>query len=442
LFLMAVVGKIPQFDDANGWNRILAQRTPTPALTQDIVADWVVIGAGVAGLAAARRLAENHPHASIALLEANQVGQGSQGRKSGFIIDTPHNVGGSLEALDTAREQMLLSRASIDSLSSVVSHYRIDCDWDPIGKLHTAVAKEGIETILKPTRQVLDNLGEPFTWLEGAALHQRIGFTHFAAGIYTPGTVLVNPAALSRGLADNLPPNVTLYEHTPVTGLTQHTEIVVETPHGKVRAGKVIMAVNIFSSQFGVHKNRLIPIAAYASLSRQLTSKEQALLTGDKVWGLTPANAFAGMTMRRTRDQRILIRQDMRYQPNLAINKTTYSHVAVHHQQVFDRLFPALSGVEIEHTWGGVLSITRNGSPAFGQVAPNVYSVVGDNGIGWSKGTIGGILIADKASGLDNPLIPVYERLGQPAALPPQPFLRLGVRARFAWELWRHRKEA
>lgn len=439
---MAAVGIIPAFDHANGWNRILAPRTPKPALAHDIVADYVVIGAGVAGLAAARRLAENHPQAQIVLLEADQVGHGSQGRNSGFIIDTPHNVGGSLEALDTAREQMLLSRASIDSLAGLVSTYRIACDWQAIGKFHTAVSAEGIANILTPTRKVLDDLDEPYTWLEGAALHERLGFRHFAAGIHTPGSVLVNPAALSRGLADNLPANVTLYEHTPVIDWTQQPEIVIRTPHGTVRAGQLVMTVNIYSSQFGIHRNNLIPIAAYASLSRQLTPEEQARLGGDKTWGLTPANAFAGMTMRRTHDQRILIRQDMRYQPTLRIDQASYAHVAVHHQHLFDTLFPALTGVEIEHTWGGLISITRNGSPAFGQVAPNVYSVVGDNGIGWSKGTIGGILIADKASGVDNPLITAYERLGKPTTLPPQPFLRLGVRARFGWELWRHRNEA
>lgn len=439
---MAEVGIIPKHDQANGWNRILAPRTPRPALDRDIVVDWVVVGAGVAGLAAARRLAENHPQATIALLEADQVGQGSQGRNSGFIIDTPHNVGSSLDALETAREQVILSRASRDSLSALVKQHRIDCGWEGGGKFHTAVTTTGRQQVLKPTLQVLERLGEPHTWLEGAVLHARLGFTHFTAGIYTPGTALVNPAALSRGLADSLPANVRLYEHTPVTVLETEPEIVIQTPRGKVRAGKLILTVNIFSSQFGVHKNSFVPIAAYASLSRQLTEKEQAILEGDRAWGLTPANAFAGMTMRRTRDQRILIRQDMRYQPALNISETTYPKVAVHHQQLFNTLFPALPGVEIAHTWGGLISITRNGSPAFGQVGPNTYSVVGDNGIGWSKGTIGGILIADKASGVDNPLIPVYERLGAPKRLPPKPFLHVGVRARFGWELWRNRHEA
>jgi len=51
------VTHLPRDDDSNGWSRILGPRTPTPALQSPIRADWVVVGAGYAGLAAARRLA-------------------------------------------------------------------------------------------------------------------------------------------------------------------------------------------------------------------------------------------------------------------------------------------------------------------------------------------------------------------------------------------------
>ena len=49
---------LPKEDATNGWSRILPSRTPEPALKGDVRADWLVVGAGFAGLAAARRLAE------------------------------------------------------------------------------------------------------------------------------------------------------------------------------------------------------------------------------------------------------------------------------------------------------------------------------------------------------------------------------------------------
>jgi hypothetical protein len=58
-----------------------------------------------------------------------------------------------------------------------------------------------------------------------------------------------------------------------------------------------------------------------------------------------------------------------------------------------------------------------------------------------TKGTISGLLAADLACGVDNPLIADIQSLGTPAALPPRPFLDVGVRLRNAYDLWRMRHE-
>ena len=63
------IDRLPINDDGNGWNHILAKRVPRKALCGTHNFDWLVIGAGYAGLAAARRLAENQPEASVALVE-------------------------------------------------------------------------------------------------------------------------------------------------------------------------------------------------------------------------------------------------------------------------------------------------------------------------------------------------------------------------------------
>ena len=50
----------------------------------------MVVGAGVTGLAAARRLGELAPDARVLLLDEHGVGYGASGRNSWFITDTPH----------------------------------------------------------------------------------------------------------------------------------------------------------------------------------------------------------------------------------------------------------------------------------------------------------------------------------------------------------------
>lgn len=72
--------------DRHGWAELLPERRGTPPLRGRHRAAWAVVGAGVTGLACARRLAALHPNEEILLLEARLVGQGASGRNSGFAV--------------------------------------------------------------------------------------------------------------------------------------------------------------------------------------------------------------------------------------------------------------------------------------------------------------------------------------------------------------------
>ena len=60
--------------DRHGWAELLPERRPRRPLRGTHRLPWVVVGAGVTGLACARRLAERHPDQEILLLEARLVG--------------------------------------------------------------------------------------------------------------------------------------------------------------------------------------------------------------------------------------------------------------------------------------------------------------------------------------------------------------------------------
>lgn len=436
------IRRLPKDDKTNGWSAILPARAPNAPLAGAVTADWAVLGCGYAGLAAARRLAELHPNQSIAVIDAGAAGENASGRNSGFAIDLPHNVGSSLDELDGSHRFMRLARAAIDTLDAAVETYRINCDWSPDGKYHAAVSARGVEEVLRPFAGELTALNEPFEWVEGAELHRRLGSPHFTAAIYTPGGRLMNPAALTRGLADSLPDNVRLFENSPVTRFENANGITLETAGGHIRAPKMILAANGFSEHFGYYPRRFMHLAAHASLTRPLTAAEQDNFGVEKPWGLTPANAFAGITMRYTNDRRILIRQGLNYCPAQRVDVAVQRTIRKTHQALFHARFPDLPEVEIEHTWTGIVCLSRNAAPGFGRLGSNVWSAVCQNAVGVTKGTFGGMLAADMASGQDNPLISDMLSLGEPSALPPRPFLDVGVRARFGWEIWRNRHEA
>ncbi|MEM7170326.1 MAG: FAD-binding oxidoreductase [Pseudomonadota bacterium] len=444
---MAKIEHLPKDDRTNGWSALLPPREPRPALQGDQRADWLVVGAGYAGLAAARRLAENRPDEKIVLIEAHEAGENASGRNSGFAIDLPHTVGSSLDELEGSHRFMRLARAAVDHLGTMVERYDIPCDWAVRGKYHAAASEGGTRDILEPFAKEMENLGEPHRWVDKDQLRSEIGTPHFNAAVYTPGCVLMNPAGLTRGLADNLPENVTFYEHSPVVEVDYQNGVRLTIARdgetlGTVYAPKMILGVNGFAPQFGFFKGTLISMAAHASLSRQLTPDEQAQMGSVENWGLTPANAFAGITMRYTADHRILIRQDIHFCPSMRQSDDRRARVRQNHQRLFEQRFPMLPGVTMEHTWTGYLCLSQNHAPGFGKMASNVWAAVCQNAVGVTKGTIGGILAADMACGEDNPLIADMETLGQPDKLPPRPLLDIGVRGRFAWEIWRARAEA
>ena len=74
------------------WSAILPAQDAPVELAADENADFAIIGAGFAGLSAARRLLQLAPGAKIAMLEAGRIAEGAAGRNSGFMIDLPHEI--------------------------------------------------------------------------------------------------------------------------------------------------------------------------------------------------------------------------------------------------------------------------------------------------------------------------------------------------------------
>jgi len=421
------VSYLPSFDDGNGWYNVLPKPAPPRVLAGSHVADWLVIGAGYAGLSAARRLAELHPEQRIALVEADRVGRGTAGRNAGFAIDHPflQEAKGDVER---GARVLRLHQAGVAMLDRLVKTHKIDCQWSRRGKYQVAGGAKA-RRILEATAKLLAGLEQPFEVVGAENLVTRLGTTRYSEAIYTPGTCLMNPAALTRGLAASLPANVDLYENSPVTYLSRGAAIVAETPRGKITASQTILATDGFTPAFGLLTGQIFNITSFVGLTEPLSKEQQARLGGDRDWGVHPVDA-AGATIRRTQDERIWYRADFIYSSDLSYSKAQLKRSSERLLKHFHARFPQLHDVGFSHTYGGSLCMSKNYEPFFARVEPNLYAVACQNGIGIAKGTIHGALMAEWASGHESPLLNDVLAYGTPSKLPPEPLLKWGVTAR------------
>ncbi|ATO21133.1 FAD-dependent oxidoreductase (plasmid) [Acinetobacter sp. LoGeW2-3] len=424
---MARISSTPADDDGCAWFQLSPNRVPQPELQGLVKADWVIVGAGFTGLAAARQLALNFPEDHIVLVEAQVVGYGASGRNSGFMIDLPHDIGAAdyIGDIKTAGMHLKLNQAAQKLIQKLVKEYQIDCQLDPAGKYQAAVEPRGL-AILEAYKQGLEKLGQYSEIINEQDIPEHLGTHFYKKALYTPGTLLVQPAAIVKGLADHLPKNVTLYENTTITEIEYDQRIALYSPSGTLIANKMILTNNAFASHFGFLKGRLLPVFTYASMTRILTKEEQQTLGGKKTWGIIPADPF-GSTLRRTPDNRLLVRNSFSFNPDGRSKQYFLSGVNKRQKQSFQNRFPMLPNVEFEYTWGGSMCLSRNHESFFGQLAPNVYGALCWNGLGTTKGTIAGTLLADWLAGERNELIDFLISSPGPNANPPQPFLSLGV---------------
>lgn len=434
---MLKVTSLPSDDKMCGWYHTSPSRTPRPGHTGETHARWAVVGAGFTGLAAARQLALNFPDDDIVLVDAQEVGFGTSGRNAGFAIDLPHDIGADdyIGDIPTAKTTLKLNLLGQTILRDLVDEHGIDCHMTASGKYQAAVEERGV-AVLDAYRHGLDKLGQQYEVIEGAALPDHIGTSFYRKALFTPGTVLVQPSALVKGLADCLPPNVTLYEGTAITDVEYGEKIVLAHRHGRITADQLVLANNAFGMRFGFLERSMLPVFLYASLTRPLTSAEQAQLGGKPFWGVIPADPF-GSTLRRTHDNRILVRNSFSFNPDGRPKEHCLSRFVDRHRLSFERRFPMLPDVEFDYTWSGSLALAQNHKGFFGQLAPNVYGALCCNGLGITRGTVTGTLLADwlanKRTHQRGELIDFLLATSGPNKAPPEPFLSMGVNATLWW---------
>lgn len=426
------VARLPRDPGPAGWNRLLPDAAPPTPLEGKVTADWLVIGAGFAGLAAAHRLSKLARGDRIVVLDAVRIGDGPAGRNSGFMIDLPHDLtsrdyGGALDADLTQTED---NRRGIDHAREMAQEYGLSDEALVMsGKINGAATAKGVAHNQSFARH-LSAMDETFEIYDAAQMRSITGTDYYRHGLLTPGTAMIQPAMFVRGVAAGLRSNrVSIHEMSPVTALERDGDWIATTPKGTVTAPRVILAVNGHLNSFGYLPGRLMHVFTYASMTRALSAAEVARLGGDPRWGLTPADPM-GTTVRRISGaggDRLIIRNRFTFDPSMEVSGARLERVARDHDRAFAARFPMLCGVAMEHRWGGRLCLSRNHVQVIGEIDQGLYSACCQNGLGTAKGTLAGGLAAELALGISSPALSRALQAHPPTRLPPKPIAQLGA---------------
>ncbi|WP_079228806.1 NAD(P)/FAD-dependent oxidoreductase [Pseudomonas putida] len=427
-----------------GWIALAGESPQRPRLLGTHKVDWLIIGGGITGLSAAHTLARRFPSQRILLLERQRVAQGASARNSGFVVS--HELPGADELLGSpgfAAYQVAsrIGAAAGGEVRQRIAELAIDCEFSDHG-YHFAVHQPAHLPQVERTLETLGAVGAQASYLDGECLQRRLGSAFYSRAIHCAGgNGLLQPARYVKGLADGLPAQVEVFEHSAVTDLRRRPGQgwVARTEDGEVQARQVLACVGAFLPRVGLKRSGTFPLELSASITRPLDGAHWQQLFDEQGWGVL-STLPGGCTLRLLPGRRLLIRNTVEYRQH-DIGSRGLAARQGQHLLGLQKRFPGITAQDLQYTWTGHLSGTRSGEPYFARVADGLHAVAGCNGSGVARGTLWGRLLVEMAIGADSTLLGDVLGQASPGYLPPRPFFDLGAKLRMAWEVQRARLE-
>jgi len=396
-------------------------------------ADVAIIGGGFTGLATAIAAARRNPGRRILVLEGARCGYGASGRNGGFA-DVTYTGFPELAAAappEVARGIYDVIATGKHAIERLAAEDGVACDLEQSGGIRMASTDAQREGLVR-AQATLVAMGIPARVIDGAELHARVRTERFRAALTIPGTAIVNPAKLARGMArvaESL--GVGIHEATRVVKLEPGRNVRVITEHGLVDAAQVVLATNGYTPQLGIFRTRLLPICDYVVATEPLSRAQWDAIGWAGREGLSDARVMF-MYLRPTADGRIVAGGELApyYTGSLPSSGNHAGAIAKLKRSLIET-FPALEGIRFTNAWGGTMAFTRDLTPRIGALdgAPNLFFGLGCCGEGVVMSQLAGRILAAFLDG----------DAGEYAALPfvgsappwvgPEPLRTLGVKA-------------
>jgi glycine/D-amino acid oxidase-like deaminating enzyme len=336
---------------------------------------------------------------------------------------------------------------NLNEIESAIRRYNIDCDYERTGAIDVATTSHPASYLaeLRDDYQQLRSLGQSVEWLDQETLRSQVHSPTYSGGLWRKDrAALIDPARLAWGLktaAESL--GVRIYEDSKATSVEKDgVGVLVDTPLGRVRAGKVALGTNAFKPLLKRLGHYVAPVYDYCLVTEPLTPAQLASIGWENRQGISDIpNQFH--YYRLTADNRILwggydAMYYFRGKMNTELESRPESWALL--SQHFFQTFPQLEGVRFSHAWGGAIDTCTRFSVFWGRaMGGRVTYALGYTGLGTASTRFGAEVMLDLLDGRRSKATSTKFVQDKPLPFPPEPFRFAGIQAT-RWSLDREDK--
>jgi gamma-glutamylputrescine oxidase len=374
----------------SSWYESQAEARPVRRpLTIELDVDVCIIGAGLAGLTAAREVARRGW--SVAVLEADKIGSAASGRNTGFVLPgfaaDPEKIVARV-GLDQAKRLWALSEAGAEYVRRTVRETNMPgVDLAEGGWLH--VAKTENERGAAMTAEFLaGELGAAVEHWPRERVRAALNSPLYFSGIHYTRGFTINPLNYALGLAAAAEAaGARIFEETPAVEIDPAgVRKRIVTSSGRVRASHIVLAGNVNIGRLMPRiAQTLVPISTYVITTAPLGERlRQVISYGGAVSDTELANnhyrVVGGDRLMWSGRSTVWARDPSRYVSALAAD--------------IARTYPQLGPVQVEYAWAGTLGNTVHRMPQIGEISPGVWIASGFGGHGLNTTAMAGELVA------------------------------------------------